>query len=58
MFWEREPGGSPLVIHQILRGFSGDEVVNGDWTLQVIDHVAGGTGRVVRWNLELTSRYD
>lgn len=39
-------------------GFAGDEPVNGTWTLEVVDHVPGGSGTLLSWDLELTSRYD
>lgn len=39
-------------------GFSGDEMVNGPWTLRVIDQATGGTGTLRSWNLRLGSRFD
>jgi hypothetical protein len=53
-------GDAPEVFlrrHAVL-GFSGDEMVNGPWTLRVIDQVAGGTGSLSSWNLRLGSRFD
>ena len=42
-----------------VKGVPGDESVNGEWTLIVIDNVAGGgSGTVDGWVLELTSRWD
>lgn len=43
--------------HPVL-GFSGDEMVNGPWTLRVIDEVAGEVGTLDSWNLRLGSRFD
>ncbi len=48
IFWRRHP-----VI-----GFSGDEMVNGPWTLRVIDDVAGDAGTIDHWTLHLGSRFD
>lgn len=41
-----------------VRGFSGDEQVNGVWTLKVVDRSAGQSGRLVRFGLLITSRWD
>ena len=49
--------GRPLVIARAL-GFSGDESVNGEWTLHVTDRTAGSVGSLRGWSLTLTSRYD
>lgn len=49
--------GRPLVIDRPL-GFSGDEAVNGEWTLRVVDRVTGQTGRLTGWTLTVTSRWD
>jgi subtilisin-like proprotein convertase family protein len=39
-------------------GFSGDESVNGTWTLIVTDKTRNQTGSLVRWDLTVTSRWD
>ena len=49
------PGGVPIVP----TGFSGDESVNGAWTLVVTDVVDNAnTGSVLGWDLEIMSRLD
>jgi len=49
------PGGLGIVP----TGFSGDESVNGTWTLSVTDTEKNGkTGSVTSWKLEIMSRYD
>ena len=58
VFWDRQPAtGTELELHLPV-GFVGDEAVNGVWSLRVIDHSPGGTGALVEWSLELTSRWD
>ncbi len=42
----------------VVRGFSGDEPVNGVWTLRVVDGVSGQTGTLYRFGLTVTSRWD
>jgi hypothetical protein len=39
-------------------GFSGDESINGPWTLRVVDQQGVVTGDLVRWSLRLGSRFD
>lgn len=41
-----------------LRGFSGDESVNGVWRLKVVDSKSGQTGTLYSFGLEITSRWD
>lgn len=41
-----------------VRGFPGDESVNGVWRLTVVDRVRGEAGTLGRFALELTSRWD
>ncbi len=49
------PGGVGIVPN----GFSGDESVNGTWTLVIHDDVVNGNnGNVVSWELEIMSRFD
>jgi hypothetical protein len=50
--------GTSFPLDMTVLGFSGDESVNGSWTLRVVDTVPGGTGTVVRWGLTLGSRWD
>jgi hypothetical protein len=51
--------GQPLVIDRpIVNGFSGDEQVNGEWTLRVEDRAIGQTGVLAGWELTVTSRWD
>jgi hypothetical protein len=50
--------GHPLVIDRPILGFSGDEMVNGEWTLRIEDRTAGSTGIAGAWKLIVTSRYD
>jgi len=51
--------GSPLVLtNKPIIGFSGDEMVNGEWTLRVTDRTSGYVGTLEGWQLTLTSRYD
>ena len=59
VLWDQQPHpGSPLLLSGPAIGFTGDESVNGDWRLRVVDHGAEKTGSLVSWTLELTSRYD
>jgi len=41
-----------------LTGFSGDESVNGAWTLKAVDSKSGQAGTIERFALEITSRWD
>jgi subtilisin-like proprotein convertase family protein len=50
--------GDPYLVLEGPLGFSGDESVNGEWTLRVTDRTGGSVGRLVRWDLTLTSRWD
>lgn len=56
------PGGWPASQlnrnRYVVHGFSGDETVNGQWTLKVVDTAGGNTGTVFRYGLEITSRWD
>ncbi|MCA9688756.1 MAG: proprotein convertase P-domain-containing protein, partial [Myxococcales bacterium] len=58
--WSKLPGPMhPGGLGIVPTGFSGDESVNGTWTLYVSDTVANGvTGDVLGWRLEIMSRYD
>ncbi|MBC8073894.1 MAG: proprotein convertase P-domain-containing protein [Deltaproteobacteria bacterium] len=51
-------GAGELSIDGPVQGFSGDESVNGTWTLRVVDSVSGQTGTIERWTLRLGSRFD
>jgi cysteine-rich repeat protein len=37
---------------------SGDDAVNGQWTLQVIDTVSGERGKLIGWSIYLLSNFD
>jgi subtilisin-like proprotein convertase family protein len=37
---------------------SGDDAVNGEWTLEVADTVPGQQGRLLGWSVYLVSRFD
>ena len=51
--------GQPLAIARpITNGFSGDESVNGEWTLRIADRTSGHAGTLAPWQLTLTSRWD
>ena len=51
--------GTPLVLSaRSIMGFSGDESVNGEWTLAVTDRTLGQVGTLDGWQLTLTSRWD
>jgi subtilisin-like proprotein convertase family protein len=56
--WDHGDGaGSELML--TLPVFApGDEDANGTWTLTVVDDVAGDSGDLEAWDLELTSRFD
>ena len=53
---EADPGY--LELDQVVARFSGDESVNGVWTLRVTDRAGGDTGTLQRWSLTVTSRWD
>ncbi len=51
--------GSEVALRDhVVRGFSGDEMVNGNWTLRVTDRATGSTGTVHHFALTITSRWD
>ena len=58
LVFDREPAASPLVLARVPVGFSGDEDVNGTWTLRITDHAPGNTGTLTRWGVEVVSRWD
>ena len=39
-------------------GIERDNMVNGSWTLEVIDNVSGQTGTLNGWSMFITSRWD
>ena len=51
-------GGEIFLDDVVVRGFSGDESVNGVWTLRVVDGVSGSEGTVRRFGMTITSRWD
>jgi hypothetical protein len=56
--FDGESDGSSLSIEAQALGFSGDESVNGPWTLRVVDDTAGQAGSLAYWTLHLGSRFD
>ncbi len=50
--------GADLRLTGKVHGFSGDESVNGTWTLKVVDTKRGTVGTLERWALNVTSRLD
>ncbi|UJR86737.1 DVUA0089 family protein [Sandaracinus amylolyticus] len=53
---DAEPGY--VELDGSVRGFSGDEQVNGTWTLRVADRASGEVGTLERWAIDVTSRWD
>lgn len=63
-----QPGGASAVLwnHQTNppshivgpSGIEGDNMVNGDWQLQITDTVTGEQGRLVRWKMWISSNWD
>jgi hypothetical protein len=58
VLFDGETGGEELILDGPVSGFSGDEQVNGAWTLRVIDAVNGQSGTLDRWAVRLGSRLD
>lgn len=56
--FDGESGGDSLSIEAPVLGFSGDESVNGPWTLRVVDDAAGQVGSLAHWTMHLGSRFD
>lgn len=54
---ETAPVGA-TTLHRVPIGFSGDESVNGTWTLTVVDGASGESGSLEDWSLEIVSRLD
>ena len=66
MVWDHEAGPTAypwinfdggLEIRRVPLGFSGDESVNGTWTLKITD-AGGGGGQLLGWSVEIMSRWD
>lgn len=55
---DRDRSGPELILDEAVLGFSGDEPVNGLWTLKAIDEVDGTVGTINRWSLRIGSRHD
>ena len=54
-----DQAGSELVLRNFpVRGYSGDEPVNGVWRLRVVDTKSGQVGTVYDFALTVTSRWD
>ena len=57
--WNQEtPPPGVTTIHRVPSGFSGDEGVNGTWSLKIVDGASGQSGSLQSWDLEIVSRYD
>jgi len=57
--WSQEtPPAGITTIHRVPVGFSGDESVNGTWSLKIVDNATGQAGSLESWDLEIVSRYD
>lgn len=57
--WNQVSTGQPNIKTRIVvTDNSGDDMVNGYWTLSITDPVAGHSGTLNAWTLELTSRWD
>ena len=50
--------GGELHLEGPVLGFSGDEEVNGVWTLRVTDRTGGAAGALLGWRLTVGSRWD
>jgi len=53
--WNRDANPA---AENIVRAFPSDDMVNGTWTLTVLDEVAGVEGKLVSWELYITSTWD
>ncbi len=53
-----QTGSEVYLRDALVRGFSGDEQVNGVWQLRVVDRAGGSTGSVYSFGLTITSRWD
>lgn len=57
--WTKETAPpTATTLHRVPKGFSGDESVNGTWTLKIVDDVSGQAGSLKGWELEIVSRLD
>jgi subtilisin-like proprotein convertase family protein len=50
--------GELFLSGHVVRGFSGDEGVNGAWRLKMVDSAAGQAGGLGLFGLTITSRWD
>lgn len=50
--------GELSLREHVVRGFSGDEQVNGIWHLVVVDRRSGSAGTLHRFGLQISSRWD
>ena len=61
-----DPNGEQRVIsdmeavipQMVVVGLPGDDSVNGEWTLEVVDHVPEAIGNLNGWSIYLLSRWD
>jgi hypothetical protein len=56
--WDPSMGPLPTALEDIIVDVPGDESANGMWVLSAFDTVAGETGTIEFFTLELTSRWD
>ncbi len=57
--WANETAPGPdLLLERVPVGFSGDESVNGTWTLTITDGTVGNVGLLHSWSVEIMSRWD
>lgn len=58
LVFDGQPEGGWLALSGPILGFSGDESVNGPWTLRIEDTAGGATSVLHDWTLRLGSRWD
>jgi hypothetical protein len=66
--WLYQPGGAQALLWNNQQdppshivwpdGLEGDNMVNGNWVLEIRDTVSGQQGKLASWNMWLSSRYD
>ena len=59
VLFDGQPDGSgALRLTAAPVNHTGDDAVNGPWTLRVVDGAAENEGTLVSWTLHVTSRWD
>lgn len=56
VLWDHE--SSPPSVIEKPNGIEGDNMVNGTWTLDVVDTVTGESGQVSGWSMWISSTFD